>query len=293
MMMLMRRKEKKSIIKRDRNPLKLVVVVLVTGNLGLKTLALTHGLDDLAGEGGLVKWRSTGEDLPVVEHHLGEGLAGGGGTEIGVETEGLLDGKVGLDVEERSTGALGLLEDVTSPAGEDGVDTTHGVLGNLDLDQEDGLEETGVGEKGCGVEDTTSSRDDLTTTTVNGIGVEGDIHDVEADRAHGLLGNGTFLGGPLETRDNGILDFVEVLDSLGLVNQQVGTVGIGTETPDLAGISDVPAEVIGERASTGLEIVTGRHFAILDSLGELLLDGLSNHVKTVVLVGGLGQSSDA
>ena len=229
----------------------------------------------------------------MVEHHLGESLARGGGTEIGVESERLLDGKVGLDVEEGSAGALRLLEDVTSSAGKDRVDTTHGVLGNLDLDKEDGLEETGVGEEGCGVEDTTSGRDDLTTTTVNGIGVEGNIHDVEADGAHGLLGNGTFLGSPLETRDNGILDFVEVLDGLGLVNQQVGTVGVGTEAPNLTGVSDIPSVLVGEDTGAGLEVVTRSDLAGLDVLGNLLGKSLGGHVDTVVLVGRLGQSGHA
>jgi len=275
----------------DGNPLELVVVVLVTGNLGLETLALAHLEGDLTGHGGAIEGRTTGEDLPMVEDQLGEGLTGGGGTEIGVETEGLLDGKVGLDVEQGSSGTLGLLEDVTTTAGKDRVDTTHGLLGDLDLDQEDGLEESGVGEKDRGVENTTSGRDDLTTTSVDGIGVEGNILDVEADRAHGLLGNGTFLGGPLETRDNGILDFVEVLDSLGLVNQQVGTVGVGTEAPNLAGIGDIPAVLVGEDTGTSLEVVTGGDLAGLNGERDLLGQRGGGHVDTVVLVGRLGQGS--
>jgi hypothetical protein len=275
----------------DGNRLELVVVVVVSGNLGLETLALAHVLGDLTGEGGSVERRTTGEDLPMVEDQLGEGLTGGGGTEIGVETEGLLDGKVGLDVEQGSSGTLGLLEDVTTTAGKDGVDTTHGLLGDLDLDQEDGLEKSGVGKKDRGVQDTTSGRDDLTTTSVDGIGVKGNILDVEADGTHGLLGNGTFLGGPLETGDNGILDFVEVLDGLGLVNQQVGTVGVGTEAPNLTGISDIPTEVIGEDTGTSLKIVTGSDLTGLNGLRDLLGQRLGGHVDTVVLVGGLGQSS--
>lgn len=229
----------------------------------------------------------------MVEDGLGEGLAGSVGAEIGVETEGLLDGQVSLDVEQRSTGALGLLEDVTSPAGKDTVDTTHGLLGNLDLDQEDGLEETGVGEQGSSVQDTTSSGDDLATTTVNSIGVQGNILDVEADRAHGLLGNGTLLGGPLETGDDRVLDFVEVLDGLGLVDEDVGTVGVGTEAPNLTGIGDIPAVLVSKITGTSLEIVTRADLASLNVLGHLLSKRLSGDVQTVVLVGRLGQGSDA
>ena len=120
----------------------------------------------------------------MVEDLLWEGLSTSGGTEIGSETEGLVDGKVSLDVEERSTNTLVLLEDVTSPSGKDTVDTTHGLLGNLDLDQEDGLHDGGLGEESGGVQGATGRRDNLSTTTVNGVSVEGDIHDVEADTAH-------------------------------------------------------------------------------------------------------------
>lgn len=229
----------------------------------------------------------------MVEDGLGEGLSGGGLAQIGVEAERLQNGEVGLDVEQGSTGALLLVEDVTTSSGKDTVDTTHGLLGDLDLDQVDGLEKSGLGKQGSGVQDTTGSGDKLTSTTVDGIGVEGDIHEVEADGSHGLLGNGTLSAGPLETRDDGVLDFVEVLDGLGLVDQQVGTGTVGTEGPDLSGVGDIPAVLVGEDTGTELEIVTSTDLATLDSEGQLLLDGLSNHVQTVVLVGRLGQSSDA
>lgn len=50
------------------------------------------------------------------------------------------------------------------------------------------------------------------------------IKNIEADAAHRLFCNRTLTGSPLETRDNGVLDFVEVLDSFGLVDEQVGTI---------------------------------------------------------------------
>lgn len=229
----------------------------------------------------------------MVEHGLGEGLSGGGLSEVAVEAERLQNGEVGLDVEQRSTGTLLLAEDVTTSSGKDTVHTTHGVLGDLNLNQVHGLEEGGLGEQGSGVQDTAGSGDDLTTTTVDGIGVEGNIEDVEADGSHGLLSDGTLTTGPLETGNNGILDFVEVLNGLGLVDQQVGTGAVRTEGPDLSGIGDIPTEVVGEDTGTSLEIVTGADLASLDGERELLIDGLGNHVQTVVLVGRLGQGSDA
>lgn len=276
-----------------RGCLQLVIVVLVAGNLNLDTLALTGLSDETANLGGGIERRATGQDLPVIEDGLREGLARGGLAQIGVETEGLQNGKVGLDVEEGSTRALLLVEDVTTTTGQDTVDTTHGLLGYLNLDKVDRLEKSGLGKKGRSVEDTTGSGHDLTGTPVDGISVEGDIEQVEADRAHGLLSKGTLAGRPLETGDHGVLDFVEVLDSTGLVNEQVGTATVGTETPNLLAIGDIPAEVVGEDTGTSLEVVTRGDLASLDSERELLVDGLSVHVDTVVLVGRLGQSSHA
>jgi hypothetical protein len=229
----------------------------------------------------------------VIEHGLGEGLATGGGAQIGGETERLVDGQVSLDHEQRSSGTLLLGVDVTTTAGKDTVDTTHSLLGDLDLDVEDGLQKTGVSQHSGGVQDTTGSGDQLTATTVNGISVQGNIEDVEADGTHGLLSDGTLTGGPLESRDNGILDFVEVLHGLGLVDEQVGTGGVGTEAPNLTGIGDIPAVLIGHDTGTSLEVVTGADLAGLNGEGDILLDGLSGHVQTVVLVGRLGQSSHA
>jgi hypothetical protein len=229
----------------------------------------------------------------VIEDGLREGLAGGMRAEVSVETEGFHDGQVGLDGEERSSWTLLLVEDVTSSSGEDTVDTTHCLLGHLNLDKEDGLEETRLGEEGRGVQDTTGSWDDLSTTTVDSISVEGDIQDVEAARSHWLFSDWSFSRGPLETGDDRVLDFVQVLDGLGLVDQHVGTAGVGTEAPDLSGIGNVPPEVVSQDTGTSLEIVTRADLAVLNLLRDLLGEGLGNHVETVVLVGRLRQSGHA
>ena len=123
--------------------------------------------------------------------------------------------------------------------------------------------------------------------------MQGNIKDVEADGTQGLLSDGTLTGGPLETGDNGILDFVQVLNSLGLVNQQVGTGGVGTEAPNLTGIGNVPAVLVSHETGTKLEVVTGADLASLNGEGDLLVHGLGSEVQTVVLVGGLGQGSHA
>jgi hypothetical protein len=82
------------------------------------------------------------------------------------------------------------------------------------------------------------------------------------------------------------------LHALGDIDQQVGTSGIGAETPDLPSVRNVPSVLIGHNPSTCLEIVTGRDLAVLDSDRELLIDWLGLEVQTVVLVLGLGEGDD-
>lgn len=273
--------------------MKKITYVGVVWNGLLDTLALSHFGDNLTRLGGWVEGRATGEELPMVEDGLGESLTTSGRAEIGRETEGLVDREVSLDGEERSTGTLLFGEDVTTSSSEDTIDTTHGLLWDLDFDQEDGFEDTGVSQEGSGQQDSTGSTDDLTATTVNGIGVKGDVLDVEANSSHWLFSNWTFAGSPLETRDERILDFVEVLDGLGLVNKDVGTRGVWTETPDLTGISDIPFVLISEKTGTSLDIVAGRDLSCLNSERNLLTQWLSSDVETVVLVLRLGQGNHA
>ena len=94
----------------------------------------------------------------------------------------------------------------------------------------------------------------------------------------------------MEGSNTRILDFVQVLDCLGLIDQQVGTGGIGTETPDLSCIGDVPAVLVGKMSCPSLGVVTWVDFATLDFDGEFLRQGLCLHEETVVLVGRLGES---
>ena len=121
----------------------------------------------------------------------------------------------------------------------------------------------------------------------------GNIEDVDADTTDVLLTAHTLLSRPLEGSNARVLDFVQVLNTLGNINQQVGASGVGTETPDLPGVSDIPAVLVSEETGTDLEIVTGADDAVLDGLGELLLNGESLDEETVVLVLGLGERDDA
>jgi hypothetical protein len=98
----------------------------------LEALAGTDVLDKIFHLGTLLKGRAI-HQLPVVEHHLGEGLARRGGTKITVEAEGLHDGEVGLDGEHGCTNALLLAEDLSTFPVQAGVDTTNSILRALHL----------------------------------------------------------------------------------------------------------------------------------------------------------------
>lgn len=119
---------------------------------------------------------------------------------------------------------------------------------------------------------------------MDSISVEGNIEDVNTDTTHILISHRTFLGSPLEGSDTRILNFVQVLNTLGDINEQVGTSGIGTEAPDLPSISDIPTELVSEDTSTELEIITRGDLAVLDGDCELLVKRLSLGVETIVFV---------
>ena len=258
------------------------------GNSLLETLSLTSGQDDFVALVSSLEGVSS-HNLPVREDTLRESLTGGLRAEISGETEGLLDGKVGLDVVERSTHALLLEVDVTTTTVEARVDSSDGILRALDLDVVDGLEESGASSEHGGVVAATSSGDDLTSSSVDGISVESNIVDVEADSADVLIAHRSLLGGPLEGSNARVLNLVQVLDGLGDIDKKVGTNGVRTEAPDLTGLVDVPLEVVGEVTTASLGIITGVNLTGLNLESKIHVEGLSSHVQAVVLVGRLGE----
>jgi len=260
---------------------------------GWDTFAETLSGTDGGDEGGTLATLLKGitvEELPMREDTLWEGTTGGGSSEGLGETEGLGDGKEGLHVDERGAWDGVLFVDNTSTLGEALVDSTDGIIWALDLDEEDWLDESGLGGELTGVEDTSGSWDDLTATSVDSIGVEGHILDVEPDTSHVLVSQNTLLGGPLEGSLDGVLDFVEVLDLLGHINDHVGSGGVWAEAPDLLGIIGVPLVLVLEHTLSFLLFLLGADLVVLDLLGELVTERGSSAEHSVMLVGGLGET---
>ena len=254
-----------------------------------ETLSGSDLSDERVGLGSFLK-RITVEHLPMREDALREGTAGGGSSESLGETKGLSDGEVSLDVNERSAWDRVFFVDDTSTLRHALVDTTDGIIRALDLDEEDRLHESwGSGEL-TGEEDTSGSGDDLTTTSVDSIGVESNILDVESDTSHVLISHDTLLGSPLEGSLDGVLDFLEVLNLFGDINDEVGASGIGTEAPDLLGIIRIPLIVILKHSGSFSQLLLGGNLVIFDGLRELITQWRSGTEDSVMLVGRLGEA---
>jgi hypothetical protein len=170
------------------------------------------------------------------------------------------------------------------------VDTTYSIIGGLDFNQKDGLLEARFGSKFSTADNLTASGGDLTTTTMDSISMERNIQDVEAAATEGFVTNSTFFGGLLEGGDARVLDFVKELALLGGVDEQVGTSGLGAEAPNLLGIIGVPFVIVGHDFVADLDILLGGNLLIFDGLSELITEGASLHVDTVMLVSRLGKA---
>ena len=259
------------------------------GNAELETLSLSDGFDENASFGGAfehVAWNL----LPMIEDALREGTTGGGSTERLGETEGLSDGQVSLDDEEGSSTDGFFSDNDTSTLGKGLIDTTHGIIGTLDLAQEDGLNVSGLSGKLSSVEDSSGSGDDLTTTSMDSVGVKGNVTNVELDASHVLIGDSTLLGSPLEGSFHGILDLIKVLDGGGLVEENVGTRGVGTEAPDLECVVLVPLVLLGKDLNSLLAVLLGGNDVSLNIVGKIFTKRLGLHEDSVVLVLRLGEA---
>lgn len=151
-----------------------------------------------------------------------------------------------LHVNEWGTSNWLLTNNNTSSLGKALINWSNTVIWGLDLDQEDWLLELWFGSKLTSIENSSTSWDDLTTTSVDSIGMKGNIMNVESATSHVLITHSSFLSSPLESGFHGILDFVQELDTLSGINKNVWTGGVWTETPDLLGISLVPLELVNK-----------------------------------------------
>mmetsp|Transcript_36215 Transcript_36215/g.121292 ORF Transcript_36215/g.121292 Transcript_36215/m.121292 type:complete len:378 (-) Transcript_36215:1509-2642(-) len=276
--------------------LQLVLVLGDRRDLLLEALALADAGDEI--HRLRVAERVAVHDVPVVEEHLGEGLAAGVLAEQVGESERLGDRQVGLDVVERRARPVGLLENGAAPLVERRIDAAHGALGALDLDQEDRLHEAGLSSQHRGEEHAARGGDDLSATAVDGVRVEHNVLDVEAHAADRLVAERSFPAHPLPAGDHRVLDLVEVLHALRLVHHEVRAGAVGAKAPDLLRRLLVPAELVDEHARARLRVHARRDLALLDGVREgrlrvvlAVAERQRLAVEAVVLVGRLGHDS--
>ena len=101
----------------------------------------------------------------------------------------------------------------------------------------------------------------------------------------------TLLGGPLEASDDGVLDLVQVLNTLGAVDEEIWSGTLWAEAPDLTGLGRVVLVLLAQILGTDLEVLTWVNLVLVDVVWETIWHGHGLHVQTVVFVGRLGQAS--
>lgn len=121
---------------------------------------------------------------------------------------------------------------------------TSKVLGNPNLNEVYGLLESRLGGENRAINYSSSSGNNLTTTSMDRIGVKCNITYVDSDSSCLFFSHDSFLGCPLEACYHGVLDFVEVLDTLRGINKEIGTRALWTEAPDFSGFIYIPVEFV-------------------------------------------------
>ena len=125
---------------------------------------------------------------------------------------------------------------------------------------------------------------------MDSISVESNILDVESDTSHVFISHDTFLGSPLEGSLDGVLDFLEVLNLFGDINDDIRASGIWTEAPDLLGIIRIPLIIILKHSGSFSLFLLGGNLVIFDGLRELITERRSSTEDSVMLVGRLGEA---
>jgi hypothetical protein len=98
------------------------------------------------------------------------------------------------------------------------INTSHSIIRGLDFNQEDGFLESWLSSQLASIINSSSSGDDLTTSSVDSISMKGNIQKVESDTSHIFFSHDSFFGSPLESSFHRVFDFNQVLDSFGHIN---------------------------------------------------------------------------
>merc|ERR1712008_155787 len=132
------------------------------------------------------------------------------------------------------------LENASSPLIHARIHAAHSVLWACDFHQEYRFLQSWGCCEFCSEACTPRWWHDLTCSTVNGIRVQCNIHQVETDGTHVFITKGTLLRCPLERARHMLLDLEEILDGLCRIHDDIWSVGLRSPTPNLARFSIRP-----------------------------------------------------
>jgi hypothetical protein len=119
---------------------------------------------------------------------------------------------------------------------------------------------------------------------MDGIGVKGNIVDVESASSHVLIAHSTLSGGPLEGSLNGIFDFVKELDSLGNINNNIWSVVVWSIAPNFKGISFIPFKFFDESSSLFFSLGLWTELFLFDKIGKVITEWATLKEESVMLV---------
>jgi len=184
----------------------------------------------------------------MIEHTLREGSSWGKLSQVLGESEWFSDRQVGFHNNKRCSLNGLFTNNNTSSLCKALIDTSHSIIRGLDFAHENWLLESWFSSKHGSIVDSSSSGDDLTTTSVDSISMKSNIQHVESNTSHILLCHHWLFSGPLEGSFHRISDFVQVLHSLGLINEEVGTRCFWTEAPNLDSFVLIPFVFFSEES---------------------------------------------
>jgi len=185
---------------------------------------------------------------------------------------------------------LFFFNDDTSSLIEDVIDSSHTFSRASNFGQEDRFLETRACGEFTSVIDSSGSGDDLTTSSVDGIGVQDNIHNIDSDGSHVFVGHDGFFGGPLESIFHRVSDFTHELDSFGGIDQTIGSLIFGSERPDFKGIIFFPTISILQVSGSFFGFLFASTFTGFDVFSKTFSEGFGGSVDSVMFVGGLGKA---
>jgi len=197
---------------------------------------------------------------------------------------------VGSDNIGRSSLDLFFFNNNTSSLIENVIDSSHNIRRSSDFSNKDRFLERRGGGQFTTIIDSSGSRDQLTSSSVDGIGVEYNVHDVNSDGSHVFVSHNSFLGGPLESIFHRVFNFRHELDSFSGIDQDISTLIFGSESPDLKSISFFPSIGFLKHLGSFFNFGSGSTFSRFNIFSKTFFERYSLTIKSIMFIGGFSET---